>query len=58
MLFRSAWMVSKETGDVQAAVVNGLHRIISRFPGYDGYQNNNRPGQKLNKREVVLLEKK
>ena len=53
-----AWMVAKETGEVAPAIVSNLHRIISRFPGYDGYQNNNRPEQRLNKREVVSIEKK
>lgn len=51
-----AWMVAKETGEVDERTLGKLHTIIKAFPGYDGYPDNNRPVQKRNDRKVALRE--
>jgi carbonic anhydrase len=48
------WSVLAEGGHVSHAAVKRYHRLISRFPGYGGYPNNNRPLQPLNGRVVHL----
>ena len=46
------WSVLAAAGQVSNAAVARLHEVISRFPGYGGYPNNNRPPQPLNGRVV------
>jgi carbonic anhydrase len=41
-------------GQVSSPAVSHLHDVISRFPAYSGYANNNRPLQALNGRVVEL----
>jgi len=48
------WSLLTAPGQVSDAAVDHLHRVISRFPGYGGYPNNNRPLQPLNGRVVRL----
>jgi carbonic anhydrase len=42
------WSVLTDGGRVSGAAVTRFHEVISKFPGYDGYPNNNRPVQPLN----------
>ena len=42
----------KDTLGVSPAATERLHELIAGFPGYDGYENNNRPTQPLNDREI------
>jgi carbonic anhydrase len=46
------WSVLADGGQVSKAAVGRLHRVIGRFPNYDGYRNNNRPVQPLNGRVI------
>ena len=46
------WSVLADGGHVSAPAVARLHRVIARFPNYDGYRNNNRPVQPLNGRVI------
>ncbi len=46
------WIVLKDTLGASATAVDRLHELIAAFPGYDGYQHNDRPTQPLNDREV------
>ncbi|MDP9143745.1 MAG: carbonic anhydrase family protein [Actinomycetota bacterium] len=48
------WSVVAAGGQVSKAAVTRFHEVISRFPGYGGYPNNNRPLQPLNRRVVQL----
>jgi carbonic anhydrase len=48
------WSVLAAGGQVSNAAVTRFHEVISRFPGYGGYPNNNRPLQPLNGRVVQL----
>ncbi len=48
------WFLAADQGNVSAAAVRRFHQVIARFPGYNGYQNNNRPLQPLNHRLVSL----
>jgi carbonic anhydrase len=48
------WSVLADGGHVSKAAVGRLHRVIARFPNYDGYRNNNRPLQPLNGRIIRL----
>jgi carbonic anhydrase len=48
------WSVLPDGGQVFAAAVARLHRVIGHFPHYDGYPNNNRPLQPLNGRVIKL----
>ena len=48
------WSVLAAGGQVSNAAVTRFHEVISRFPGYGGYPNNNRPLQPLNRRVVQL----
>jgi carbonic anhydrase len=47
------WVVLEETLGVSPTSTELLHELISGFPGYAGYANNNRPTQPLNGRRVV-----
>jgi hypothetical protein len=44
--------VLRDTIGISSAAVGRLHRLIADFPGYEGYENNNRPTQPLNGREI------
>ena len=46
------WIVLGDTLGVSATAVDRLHELIAGFPGYDGYENNNRPIQLLNDRVI------
>ena len=48
------WSVLAAGGQVSDAAVTRFHEVISQFPGYGGYPNNNRPLQPLNGRVVQL----
>jgi hypothetical protein len=42
----------RDTLGVSGTAVDRLHELIAGFPGYDGYENNNRPTQPLNDRVI------
>jgi carbonic anhydrase len=46
------WFVLGDGGHVSPAAVRRFHFVISRFPNYGGYPNNNRPVQPLNGRVI------
>ncbi len=46
------WIVLKDTLGASGTAVERLHELIAAFPGYDGYENNDRPTQPLNDREI------
>jgi carbonic anhydrase len=46
------WIVLKDTLGVSPTATARLHELVSDFPGYEGYENNNRPTQPLNDREI------
>jgi carbonic anhydrase len=48
------WIVLPDTLSVSRASIDRLHELVAAFPGYDGYENNNRPTQPLNDRVVEL----
>lgn len=48
------WFVMADRQAISAAALARYHYIISRFPGYDGFQNNNRPVSATNGRNVLL----
>jgi len=48
-----SWFVLKQPVNVNQATVNRLRNIISLFPAYDGYSQNNRPVRPLNGRAVL-----
>ena len=48
------WSVLAGGGHVSAAAVARFHQLISQFPGYGGFPNNNRPVQPLDGRVVNL----
>ena len=48
------WFLVADGGHVSEAAVTRFHRVIARFPDYDGYPNNNRPLQPLNGRVIRL----
>jgi carbonic anhydrase len=50
------WWVLRRPVQVSADAVDTLHELISGFPGYEGYSQNNRPVRPLNGR--VILEKR
>jgi carbonic anhydrase len=50
------WIVLKDTLGVSSAATDRLHELIAGFPGYDGYENNNRPTQPLNERTIESSE--
>jgi carbonic anhydrase len=47
------WTVLKEPVQVSAAAVARLRTLIAAFPGYDGYDANNRPVTPLNGRAIL-----
>jgi carbonic anhydrase len=47
------WIVAKDPVAVSADAVEQMHELVSEFPGYDGYPDNNRPVQPLNGRQVT-----
>jgi carbonic anhydrase len=47
------WIVLKEPVTVSESSVEELHRLVSLFPGYGGYPDNNRPIQPLNGRQIT-----
>jgi carbonic anhydrase len=46
------WIVFPDIYVIRLNAVEHLHELIAGFPGYDGYEDNNRPTQPLNDREV------
>ena len=46
------WFVLEDVGHVSPAALERFHFLISLFPDYGGYPNNNRPVQPLNGRLV------
>jgi carbonic anhydrase len=46
------WFLLADSGRVSAAAMERVHFVISRFPDYDGYADNNRPVQPLNGRVI------
>lgn len=49
---RVRWFVLRDTLGISADARARLHELVARFPGYDGYENNNRPTQPLNDRVI------
>ena len=47
------WIVLNGASGISPASVERLHELIADFPEYDGYENNNRPTQPLNEREIA-----
>jgi carbonic anhydrase len=47
------WIVLKDPVNVSDFSVGELHHLVSLFPDYGGYPNNNRPVQPLNGREIT-----
>ena len=48
------WFLAADGGSVSKAAVTRFHRVIARFPNYNGYPDNNRPLQPLNGRVIRL----
>ena len=48
-----SWFVAKDPVNVSAGAVEEMHELVSNFPGYAGYPDNNRPVQPLNGRQVI-----
>lgn len=46
------WIVAKDPVNVSAFSVGEMHDLVSHFPSYGGYPNNNRPVQPLNGRKI------
>jgi carbonic anhydrase len=46
------WIVLTDTLGASTTAVDRLHELIAEFPGYDDFENNNRPTQALNDREI------
>lgn len=46
------WIVLEDTVGVSSAAADRLHELIAAFPGYGGHDDNNRPTQPLNDRDV------
>ena len=46
------WFVLESSLGVSEEAIDRLHELIADFPDYDGYENNNRPAQPLNDREI------
>jgi len=46
------WFVLKEPVFVSQAAIDRFHVVISQFPAYEGYPNNNRPVRPLNGRAI------
>ena len=50
------WIVLRDALGVSPTATDRLHELISGFPDYDGYENNNRPTQPLNDRLIESSE--
>ncbi len=48
------WFVMAQAVGISKAAVDRLHLIVSMFPNYGGYPNNNRPVRPLNGRAVLF----
>jgi carbonic anhydrase len=46
------WIVLSSPLGMSGSAAERLHELVAGFPGYDGYESNNRPTQPLNEREV------
>jgi carbonic anhydrase len=46
------WIVLRDIHVVDLATVDYFHDVVSGFPAYEGYANNNRPAQPLNGRQI------
>jgi carbonic anhydrase len=46
------WIVLEDTLGISPEATDRLHELIAGFPGYDGFENNNRPTQPLNGRTI------
>jgi carbonic anhydrase len=46
------WIVLTDTLGASTTAVDRLHELIAGLPGYDGYENNNRPTQPPNERGI------
>jgi carbonic anhydrase len=46
------WIVLADTLGASPTATERLHELIAGFPGYDGYENNNRPTQPLGDRTI------
>jgi carbonic anhydrase len=51
------WFVLADGGHVSPAAVRRFHFVISQFPNYGGYPNNNRPVQPLNGRVISFRDR-
>lgn len=47
------WIVVKDPVNVSVSAVRTMHHLVSHFPSYGGYPDNNRPVQPLNGREIT-----
>ena len=47
------WFVLKDPVNISDFSVGELHHLVSLFPDYGGYPNNNRPVQPLNGRQII-----
>lgn len=47
------WIVAKDPVAVSAEAVETMHHLVSLFPGYDGFPDNNRPVQPVNDRHIT-----
>ena len=47
------WFILKEPVFVSQAAIDRLHQIITGFPDYGGFPNNNRPVRPLNGRAIL-----
>jgi carbonic anhydrase len=50
------WIVLPDPLGVSRTAIDRLHELVAAFPGYEGYENNNRPTQPLNDRAIELDE--
>ena len=46
------WFVLQDIFVIRGNTLRSLHELIAGFPGYDGYEDNNRPTQPLNDRKI------
>lgn len=47
------WIVMKDPVEVSESAIARLHSLVSQFPGYEGFTDNNRPTAPLNGRTVL-----
>jgi carbonic anhydrase len=50
------WIVMTTPVTVTSTFIEQLHHVTGDFPGYNGYENNNRPTQPLNARTVIAAQ--